>query len=49
MSPTCMTLAARFGFRAVHPMVASACDGSVYDPLQMATVDSGACVRGAIV
>jgi hypothetical protein len=42
-------LAARFGFHAAHPMVASACDGTVYDPLQMATIDSGAWVRGAIV
>jgi len=42
-------LAARFGFHAAHPMVASPCDASVYDPLQMATIDSGAWVRGAIV
>ncbi len=42
-------MAARFGFHAAHPMVASPCDASVYDPLQMATIDSGAWVRGAIV
>jgi hypothetical protein len=40
---------ARFGYHAAHPMVASACDGTVYDPLQMGTIASGAWVRGAIV
>jgi hypothetical protein len=42
-------LAARFSFHAAHPMVASSCDGTLYDPLQMATIDSGAWVRGEIV
>lgn len=42
-------LAARFGYHAAHPMVASACDGTVYDPLRMGTIASGAWVRGEIV
>jgi hypothetical protein len=42
-------LAARFGFHAAHPMVASACDGSIFDPLRMGTIASGAWVRGEIV
>jgi hypothetical protein len=42
-------LTTRFSFHAAHPMVASACDGTVYDPLQMGTLSSGAWVRGAIV
>jgi hypothetical protein len=42
-------LAARFGYHAAHPMVASACDGTVYDPLRMGTISSGAWVRGEIV
>lgn len=39
----------RYGYEAAHPMVASPCDGSVFDPLKMSTVDSGAWVRGEIV
>ena len=42
-------LTTRFGYHAAHPMVASACDGTVFDPLQMGTIPSGAWVRGAIV
>jgi hypothetical protein len=42
-------LAARFGYHAAHPMVASACDGTIFDPLQMGTIASGAWVRGEIV
>jgi len=42
-------LTTRFGFHAAHPMVASACDGTVYDPLRMGTISSGAWVRGEIV
>jgi len=42
-------LSNRFGYHAAHPMVASSCDGTVYDPLQMGTLSSGAWVRGAIV
>ncbi len=42
-------LNARFGFHAAHPMVASACDGSVYDPLRLGTISSGAWVRGEVV
>jgi hypothetical protein len=42
-------LNSRFGFHAAHPMVASACDGSVYDPLRMGTISSGAWVRGEVM
>ena len=42
-------LATRFGFHAAHPMVASACDGTIFDPLRMGTIASGAWVRGEIV
>ena len=42
-------LTTRFGFHAAHPMVASACDGSIFDPLRMGTIASGAWVRGEIV
>lgn len=43
-------LATRFGYSAgTHPMVASPCDGTVYDPLKMGTISSGAWVRGEIV
>lgn len=43
-------LATRFGYAgATHPMVASLCDATVYDPLKIATLASGAWVRGEIV
>lgn len=42
-------VSARFGYRAGHPMVVSACDGAVYDPLRTQTVGSGAWVRGEVV
>jgi hypothetical protein len=42
-------LTSRFNFHAAHPMVASSCDSTLYDPLQMGTISSGAWVRGAIV
>ena len=42
-------LAARFGYHASHPMVAAACSGTVYDPLQLGTIPTGAWVRGEIV
>jgi hypothetical protein len=42
-------VAARFGYHAAHPMVAAACDGTIYDPLQLATISTGAWVRGQIV
>jgi hypothetical protein len=41
-------LASRYHYRAVHPMVASACDGTVYDPLRMGTTPAGAWVRGEV-
>ena len=42
-------LAARFNYRGTHPVVASACDGTIYDPLKMDTIPTGAWVRGEIV
>jgi hypothetical protein len=42
-------LAARFGYNASHPMVAAGCSGTVYDPLQLGTIPTGAWVRGEIV
>ncbi len=42
-------LASRYHYRAVHPMVAAACDGTIYDPLKMGTTPAGAWVRGEVV
>jgi hypothetical protein len=42
-------LASRYHFRASHPMVASSCDGTVYDPLRMGTTPDGAWARGEVV
>jgi hypothetical protein len=42
-------LANRFSYQGTHPMVASPCDGTIYDPLKLGTIASGAWVRGEIV
>lgn len=42
-------LAARFHYRAAHPMVTSSCSGSVYDPLRIGTAPDGAWVRGEVM
>ncbi len=42
-------LSSEYRFPAQHPMVVNPCKGAVYDPLQMATLPTGAWVRGAIV
>jgi hypothetical protein len=42
-------LATRYRYPAKHPMVASTCDDTVYDPAQMGTIATGAWVRGAVV
>jgi len=39
-------LSSRFHYSAAHPMVASACDGTLYDPLRMGITPSGAWARG---
>jgi hypothetical protein len=39
----------RYGFRARHPMVVAPCEGTVYDPLGMGAIPSGAWVRGEVV
>jgi hypothetical protein len=42
-------LSQRFAFPATHPMVVSDCEGTIYDPLKMATLPDGSWVRGDIV
>jgi len=42
-------LSTDYGFRATHPMVADPCSRSVFDPLKMASLPSGAWARGAVV
>jgi hypothetical protein len=42
-------LSQRYAYPATHPMVSSDCDGTLYDPLRMATLSDGAWVRGEIV
>ena len=42
-------LSSEYGFQAKHPMVANSCKRALYDPLQMASMPTGAWARGAIV
>jgi hypothetical protein len=42
-------LASNYRFHAVHPMVVSPCDGTVYDPLKVAALAGNTWVRGEIV
>jgi hypothetical protein len=42
-------LSQRFAYPATHPMVVSECDGTIYDPLKMATLSDGSWARGDIV
>jgi hypothetical protein len=42
-------IASKYDYRASHPMVVSSCDGTLYDPLQLGNVPSGAWVRGQVV
>jgi hypothetical protein len=42
-------LDSRYHYRASHPMVASSCDGTVYDPLQMGSTPDGAWARGGVI
>ena len=42
-------LAADYSFHAQHPMLVSACNGTVYDPLRIGTAPTGAWVRGEVV
>jgi len=41
-------LSARYGYSTNHPMLAAACNGSLYDPLRMGVIGSGAWVRGEV-
>lgn len=43
------TLANQYGYRANHPMVVDPCNATVYDPLRMGTLPSGAWARGEVV
>jgi hypothetical protein len=43
------SLASQYGYRARHPMVANPCSGSIYDPLRLGTLPTGAWVRGEVV
>jgi hypothetical protein len=42
-------LSSEYGFEAKHPMVANPCKRALYDPLQLASMPTGAWARGAIV
>ena len=42
-------LSQRYAYPAAHPMLVSDCDGTLYDPLKMATLPDGSWVRGEIV
>ncbi len=42
-------LSQRFAYAAAHPMIVSDCDGTIYDPLKMATLADGSWARGEIV
>ena len=42
-------LSQRYAYPATHPMLVSDCDGTLYDPLKMATLPDGSWVRGEIV
>jgi hypothetical protein len=41
-------LATRYNYSASHPMVAAACDGTLFDPLRMGMTPAGAWVRGEV-
>jgi hypothetical protein len=41
-------LSQRYTYTSNHPMVVSTCEGTVYDPLKMATLPDGSWVRGEI-
>lgn len=42
-------LATEFGYRASHPMVVDRCNGTLYDPLNLGSLASGAWARGEVV
>jgi len=42
-------LAKQYGYRASHPMVASPCSGTVYDPMKVGEIGDNVFVRGEIV
>ena len=41
-------LSQRYTYTSSHPMVVSTCEGTLYDPLKMATLPDGSWVRGEI-
>ncbi len=42
-------IAAKYTYRAAHPMVVNPCDGTVYDPLKVGPLDGNTWARGEIV
>lgn len=42
-------LASKYGFRASHPMVASPCSNTIYDPLKVGSLGGDVWARGEIV
>jgi hypothetical protein len=42
-------LAKQYGYQSNHPMVASPCSGTVYDPLKLDTIGENTWARGAVV
>ena len=42
-------IARQYGYRASHPMVASPCSNTVYDPLKVGAIGDNVLVRGEIV
>ena len=42
-------LAKQYGYRASHPMVASPCSGTIYDPTKVGAIGDNVFVRGEIV
>ena len=42
-------LGKQYGYRASHPMVASPCSGTVYDPMKVGSIGDNVFVRGEIV
>jgi hypothetical protein len=42
-------LTKQYGYRAKHPMVASPCDDTVYDPMNVSSIGGDVWARGAVV
>jgi hypothetical protein len=42
-------LAKQYGYRSSHPMVASPCSSTIYDPMKVGSIGDNVFVRGEIV